>query len=100
VPLLVSTIDVLLSPSNIAIISATVRNPTTLELFEAQCGESTSPFPAILLIPTFLFPIPVDKGLTVESLDLAPMDRDSPTFWDSALDHGSEVRIMRISKPM
>lgn len=30
-------------------------------------------------------------------LDLPPLDMDNPVFWDSGLDAGSEVRIMRIA---
>ncbi|KAK1924147.1 hypothetical protein DB88DRAFT_489232 [Papiliotrema laurentii] len=78
VPPLVAAIDALVGSSSHAIISATVRNPTTLDLFVETCHKS---------------------GLELRDLDLVPMPSSDPTFWDSALDAGSNVRIMRIRRP-
>jgi hypothetical protein len=38
------------------------------------------------------------NGLSVVTLEVKPMSDENPTFWDSALEGRSEVRIMRISK--
>ncbi|OCF40334.1 hypothetical protein I317_05836 [Kwoniella heveanensis CBS 569] len=60
------------------VISATVRNQTTFDKFLATC-ESIN--------------------LSTEIVDLPRMDQSqSPTFWDSALDAGTEVKIMRIRR--
>ncbi|WVW83866.1 hypothetical protein I302_105888 [Kwoniella bestiolae CBS 10118] len=77
VPPLVDTIDVLLGEKNQAIISATVRNRETFEIFLDTCQQ---------------------HNLQVRSIDVPPMDDSMPSFWDSALDKGTEVKIMRITR--
>ncbi|TXT07172.1 hypothetical protein VHUM_03342 [Vanrija humicola] len=76
-------IDVLISPADgdgapppVAIIAATVRNEDTFALFLAECAK---------------------RHLSTQLLDLAPID-DAPTFWDTALDRGTRVQVVRISK--
>jgi hypothetical protein len=41
--------------------------------------------------------ITAKHALTVTILDLEVIDPTHPTFWDSSLDRGCEVRIMRIT---
>ncbi|WWD02929.1 hypothetical protein V865_000972 [Kwoniella europaea PYCC6329] len=85
VPPLVNAIDVLLDDDgqNQAIISATVRNQETFDKFLITCGY---------------------HHLQVSFIEVPPMNENEddiegrPTFWDSALDKGTEVRIMRITK--
>lgn len=91
VPLLVDTIHELLQPWNVAgnndsaatgpepvaIIAATVRNEQTFALFLARCKA---------------------QNLDTELLQLAAMDPQHPTFWDTALDAGTRVEIVRIKR--
>lgn len=78
VPPLVSTLRVLLpQATSKAIIAATVRNESTLELFIDSCRDS---------------------GLSITTLELDPMNETRPSFWDSALEGKSEVRIFEIQK--
>ncbi|OCF60565.1 hypothetical protein L486_00200 [Kwoniella mangroviensis CBS 10435] len=85
VPPLVNTIDVLLDDDgqNQAIISATVRNQETFDQFLITCGQ---------------------HHLQVSFIEVPPINengddvRACPPFWDSALDKGTEVKIMRINK--
>ena len=92
---LVKTISALFegSPDGVAIIAATVRNPMTIKMFETSCGQSLQreicPYELIQLIDA--------HGMFVHDLNLVSMSLGQPTFWDSALDRGSEVRIMRIT---
>nr|XP_019010914.1 uncharacterized protein I206_04219 [Kwoniella pini CBS 10737]OCF49695.1 hypothetical protein I206_04219 [Kwoniella pini CBS 10737] len=60
-----------------AIISATIRNCQTFNLFLDTCEQCR---------------------LRVDIIDLPRMDEENPTFWDSALDRGTEVKIMRITR--
>ncbi|WOO85566.1 Protein-lysine N-methyltransferase EFM3 [Vanrija pseudolonga] len=81
VPLLAGAIDLLISPAGevpppVAIIAATVRNEDTFALFLAECEK---------------------RHLSTQLLDLASID-DAPTFWDTALDRGTRVQVVRISK--
>ncbi|KAL1405442.1 hypothetical protein Q8F55_009074 [Vanrija albida] len=81
VPLLAGAIDVLTAPGGdspppTAIIAATVRNEDTFALFLAECAK---------------------RQLHTQLLDLAPID-DAPTFWDTALDRGTRVQVVRISR--
>ncbi|WWC61828.1 uncharacterized protein I303_104413 [Kwoniella dejecticola CBS 10117] len=90
VPPLVNTINTLLSPNagrsesveggrqaRQAIISATIRNQTTFDIFLHTCKQS---------------------HLVVTFMDLPRLDEENPTFWDSALDKGTEVKVMRITR--
>nr|XP_031863217.1 uncharacterized protein CI109_001089 [Kwoniella shandongensis]KAA5530289.1 hypothetical protein CI109_001089 [Kwoniella shandongensis] len=80
VPPLVDAIDVLLHKGDegqCAIISATVRNQETFDKFLNTCKQ---------------------HGLITEDIDVPPMDSSSPTFWDSALDAGTQVRLIRITR--
>ncbi|ADV20239.1 hypothetical protein I305_01120 [Cryptococcus gattii E566] len=77
---LVDSIDVLLSSGSeklSAIISATIRNQGTFDLFIETCDK---------------------HSLIVDILNLPTMPPQAPTFWDSALDAGTRVLIMRITK--
>ncbi|WVQ82366.1 hypothetical protein IAT38_004494 [Cryptococcus sp. DSM 104549] len=81
IPPLVDAIDVLLGDGHderVALISATIRNQETFDKFVVTCRQ---------------------HGLALEMLDLPPMDPSAPTFWDSALDAGTPVRLMRITNP-
>ncbi|ORY32507.1 hypothetical protein BCR39DRAFT_504245 [Naematelia encephala] len=77
IPALVTAVRVLLGSDrrNMAVFAATVRNPATLDLFCETC---------------------IERQLSVTPLNLAPMDDDDPTFWDSALDRGCLVRLFRL----
>ncbi|ODO08121.1 hypothetical protein I350_03707 [Cryptococcus amylolentus CBS 6273] len=80
VPPLVDSIDVLLGSAKdqlCAVVAATVRNETTFESFLAQCAQ---------------------HHLTVKDIKLPPIPDANPTFWDSALDAGTRVAIMRITR--
>ncbi|WVQ72536.1 hypothetical protein IAR50_002093 [Cryptococcus sp. DSM 104548] len=80
VPPLVNTIDVLLGSSEdqiCAVVAATVRNESTYESFLVHCSQ---------------------HNLTVRHVELPPMQDADPTFWDSALDAGTRVALMRITK--
>lgn len=37
------------------------------------------------------------RGMRTELLDLTPMDPKAPTFWDTALDAGTRVEIVRVT---
>ncbi|OXB39965.1 hypothetical protein J007_00234 [Cryptococcus neoformans] len=79
---LVDSIDVLLGnhdgPEKLnAVISATIRNQETFDLFLETCDK---------------------HSLRVDILNLPTMPAQAPTFWDSALDAGTRVLIMRITK--
>lgn len=75
VPLLVETLAVLLAPQTFALIAATVRNPSTLDLFKQTCARC---------------------GLLVDKLNLPPPSQDNATFFDTALDSQCPVEVMRI----
>ena len=93
---LVKTILALLvraSPVGIAVVAATVRNPATMAMFKTSCCQSVQR----VICPHELNQVIDQHDLFVKDLDLVPMSLDHPTFWDSALDRGSEVRIMRIT---
>lgn len=77
VPLLVGAIAALI-PKSYAIIAATVRNEETFHLFLDTCAA---------------------RGLGTELLQLEPVDKDDPTFWDTALDLGTRVEIVRVTPP-
>ncbi|WVQ67717.1 uncharacterized protein L199_005921 [Kwoniella botswanensis] len=85
VPPLVNTIRVLLEDDgqNQAIISATVRNQETFDKFLITCGQHR--------LQVSFIEVPAMNG---NGDDV----RACPTFWDSALDKGTEVKIMRITK--
>ncbi|EAL23561.1 hypothetical protein CNBA2080 [Cryptococcus deneoformans B-3501A] len=79
---LVDTIDVLLGnhdgPEKLrAVISVTIRNQETFDLFLETCDK---------------------HNLRVDILSLPTMSAQASTFWDSALDAGTRVLIMRITK--
>lgn len=74
VPLLVGAIEARVE--EYALVAATVRNEETFALFLETCKT---------------------RGLGVEVLQLEPMDPDTPTFWDTALDRGTRVEIIRVT---
>ncbi|WRT66322.1 uncharacterized protein IL334_003277 [Kwoniella shivajii] len=78
IPPLVNTINRLIGDSKAeCIISATVRNQTTFDGFVNTCKQ---------------------HNLSVKEIDVPPMDEKNPTFWDSALDKGTQVKILRITR--
>ncbi|WVR07002.1 hypothetical protein IAU60_004041 [Kwoniella sp. DSM 27419] len=80
VPPLVDAISTLLgkvTDGAEAIISATVRNLDTFSLFLNTCRS---------------------QGIHAEHIEVPPMNSQDPSFWDSALDAGTEVKIMRLTR--
>ncbi|GMK54336.1 hypothetical protein CspeluHIS016_0109220 [Cutaneotrichosporon spelunceum] len=77
VPLLVDAIGVLAKESY-AVLAATVRNEQTFNLFLDECAS---------------------RAMPTEILHLTPMDASAPTFWDTALDAGTRVEIVRVTSP-
>ncbi|BEJ11076.1 hypothetical protein CspHIS471_0104980 [Cutaneotrichosporon sp. HIS471] len=75
VPFLVDAIGVLAKES-FAVLAATVRNEKTFKIFLDECAS---------------------RGMRTELLDLTPMDTSAPTFWDTALDAGTRVEIVRVT---
>lgn len=91
---LVATLQLLLeSCAKVAVLAATVRNVTTLETFVAACSQF-----CLTKHRSFgLKQLVANHSLSVAVMDLKPMNPDDPTFRDSALNRGVEVRVMRIT---
>lgn len=87
-PLLVSAIGVLAKQSY-AVLAATVRNEQTFQLFLDECSGSCSGCPPTLTTAS--------RAMRTELLDLTAMDPSAPTFWDTALDAGTRVEIVRVT---
>jgi hypothetical protein len=98
VPALVAAIALLLptSSANIALVAATIRNETTLELFRRTCCE----FRRVASFVQLELTKSVSRGLHVEILNLPGVDPSNPSFWDAALQGPSvKAQVMRISRP-
>ena len=72
-----------------------MRNEATLRLFQQTCGEQHQWNLSACSDPLIFNPD--REGMSVEVLQLPPIDPAYPTFWDSGIDEGTEVRIMRVT---
>ena len=96
VPALVKTLRALVPGSNPdsgaqAIVAATVRQKSTIQLFERECCKHR-----VIELRRFLMPCLAQAGMVVERLDLDPID-PARSFWDSGMDEGTDVWIMRVT---
>lgn len=68
-----------------------MRNEDTFKLFLQRCG-------GLSYVCDSLADASGEAGLKTELLPLEPMSRENPTFWDTALDLGARVEVVRITR--